>query len=174
MKIKCDFCKTEYNIERMPTAPVKCALCGHTWTVAAPSRKNSWLMFLAALCALLSAVVFTAVIVVTHNAKQERKKPLVATVESVESVRDENGISHLVVTGSILNQSDDIYGVPDLMIVSYNDSGEVISQQKFMPSATLLDSGASVQFSHTLSVPVSGVKRVSAYLIDVQEAGDTK
>ena len=108
------------------------------------------------------------------TAKQERKKPLVATVESVESVRDENGISHLVVGGSILNQSDDIYGVPDLMIVSYNDAGEVISQQKFMPSATLLDSGASVQFSHTLSVPVSGVKRVSAYLVDVQEVGDTK
>lgn len=175
MKIKCDFCKTEYNLDKAPTAPVRCALCGHTWTVAAPTSKNSWLMFFASLCALLSAIVFTVVVVVTHQAKKEKQKPLVANVHAVESITDENGVAHLSVRGSIVNQSDDIYGVPDLMIVSFNEAGDVIAQQKFMPSATLLDSGASVQFNHILSVPVSGVKRVSAYLVDVQqEAGDEK
>lgn len=171
MKIKCDFCKTEYSIDRVPSVPVKCALCGHTWTVATPSRKNSWLMFLASFCALLSAIVFTAVVVVTHQAKQDKQKPLIANVNTVETTTDENGVARLMVRGTIVNQSDDIYGVPDLMIVSFNANGDVIAQQKFMPTATLLDSGASVQFNHVLSVPVSGVKRVSAYLIDVQDMG---
>ena len=58
MKIKCDFCKTEYHIDNIPNTPVQCALCGHTWTVVVGQKRNALLMFFASLCALLSAIVF--------------------------------------------------------------------------------------------------------------------
>ncbi len=137
-----------------------------------PSRRNTWLTFFASLCALLSAIIFTVVVIVHHNVNSPQAQPLVAAVTGIETTTDENGKTQLVVSGSITNQSAEIYGVPDLIIVSHGDDGHVIAQQKFMPSATLLDSGATVNFRHTLSVPVAGVKRVSAKLSGLQVMGD--
>lgn len=130
--------------------------------------------FFAALCALLSAIIFTVVVVVHHQVNNTENQPLVAKVTNIETTTDDAGITHLVVSGTITNQSTEIYGVPDLIIVSHGADGNVIAQQKFMPSATLLDSGTSVNFRHTLSVPVAGVKRVSAKLYGLQVIGDKK
>lgn len=174
MKIKCDFCKTEYNLDKVPNTPVKCAVCGHVWNVAMPARKNSWLMFFASLCALLSAIVFTIAVIVQHQAKKANSGPLIATVSAVETSTDENGDVHVVVKGNVKNISDDIYGVPDLMIVSMDDHGKVLAQQKFMPSATLLDAGATVNFSHTLSPQPNGVKRITAKLVNLEIPQDEK
>ncbi len=175
MKIKCDFCKTEYSLDENPNSSVKCALCGNTWTVSAPPRKNSILMFIASLCALLSAIVFTAAVITHHQAKRVVLGPLVATVSGVDTITDEEGVSHLVVNGTIENISSEIYGVPDLIIVSSDQEGRVLAQQKFMPSATLLDSGATVNFRHMLSPQPAGVKKISARLADLQvPQGDKK
>ena len=168
MKIKCDFCKTEYSVDGVASTPVKCAICGHTWTVPSVPRKNTWLMFFASLCALLSAIIFTVAVITQHQARTASRGPLVASVSGVETTTDENGQTHIVVNGSITNVSDAIYGVPDLIIVSTDDDGRVLAQQKFMPSATLLDSGASVGFSHILSPQPAGVKKISAHLSDLQ------
>lgn len=168
MKIKCDFCKTEYNTDVTSSVPVKCAVCGHSWTIAGPSRKSSWLMFFASLCALLSAIIFTVAVITHHQARTANRGPLIAAVTSVETVTDDTGVSHLVVNGSVTNVSSEIYGVPDLIIVSTDQDGRVLAQQKFMPSATLLDAGASVSFSHMLSAQPSGVKKISAHLAELQ------
>ena len=174
MKIKCDFCKTEYNLEKQPNTPVKCAVCGHEWIVATQPRKNAWLMFFAALCALLSAIIFTVAVITHHQAKNANRGPLVANVLSVETTTDEKGLLHVVVNGEIKNMSDEIYGVPDLIIISSDEDGRVLAQQKFMPSATLLDSGASVSFSHILSPQPAGVKKISAHLADLQVPQEKK
>jgi predicted Zn finger-like uncharacterized protein len=174
MKIRCDFCKTEYHIDNIPNMPVQCAVCGHTWNVAIDNKKNSWLMFFASLCALLSAIVFTVAIITQHQIKQKNQGPLIATVTSVTTSTDENGISHVVVNGTVTNISNQIYGVPDLLIVSSDDKGNVLAQQKFMPSATLLDVGASVKFSHMLSHQPSGVKKISAKLVNFDITKDEK
>lgn len=174
MKIKCDFCKTEYNLDRIPNTPVKCAVCGHEWVVTTQPRKNAWLMFFAALCALLSAIIFTVAVITHHQAKKANRGPLVANVLSVETTTDENGLLHVVVNGEIQNVSDEIYGVPDLIIVSTDDEGRVLAQQKFMPSATLLDSGATVSFSHILSAQPAGVKKISAHFADLQVPQEKK
>ncbi len=174
MKIKCDFCKTEYNLDRMPSSPVKCAVCGYEWTVMGQPRKNSWLMFFAALCALLSAIIFTVAVIAHHQAKKANRGPLIANVLNVETTTDENGLLHVVVNGVIKNVSNEIYGVPDLIIVSTDDDGRVLAQQKFMPSATLLDSGASVNFSHILSTQPAGVKKISAHFADLQVPQEKK
>ena len=174
MKIKCEFCKKEYNLDRMPNAPVKCAVCGYEWTVANQPRKNAWLMFFAALCALLSAIIFTVAVIAQHQAKKANRGPLIANVLNVETTTDENGQLHVVVNGEIKNVSDEIYGVPDLIIVSTDDDGHVLAQQKFMPSATLLDSGASVSFSHILSAQPAGVKKISAHFADLQVPQEKK
>ena len=167
MKIKCDFCKTEYSVDNVPSTPVKCAVCGHSWSVAMPSRKNTWLMFFAALCALLSAIIFAVAVITHHKARQSSHGPLIANVTALETTTNDAGEKQVVVNGTVTNISDAIYGVPDLIIVSTDADGRVLARQKFMPSATLLDAGASVNFNHILSAPI-GVKKVSAHLADLQ------
>ena len=168
MKIKCEFCKTEYNVDGVASSPVKCAICGYTWTVPSIPRKNTWLMFFASLCALLSAIIFTVAVITQHQARTAQRGPLIAQIASLETTTDEAGASHVVVNGSITNVSDSIYGVPDLYIVSTDESGRVLAKQKFMPSATLLDSGATVNFSHILAPQPAGVKKISAHLSQIQ------
>ena len=166
MKVVCNFCKTEYSMAKVPVVPVQCAICGHTWTVSAPKRRNSFLIFVAAICALLSAAVFVVAILSRHQTDVKNNNPLVATISNISTVVDAFGDSHFVVRGSVLNKSTEIYGVPDLLIISRDAAGNIISQQKFMPSATLLDAGASVEFSHTLSATTNGVKKITLELRD--------
>ena len=168
MKIKCDFCKTEYSVDGVASTPVKCAICGHTWTVASVPRKNTWLMFFASLCALLSAIIFTVAVIIQHQARTAKRGPLIAEIIGLESTTDDAGTTHVVVNGAITNVSDSIYGVPDLYIVSTDDAGRVLSKQKFMPSATLLDAGATVKFNHILAPQPAGVKKISAHLAKIQ------
>ena len=168
MIIKCDFCKTEYNTDSVLSSAVQCAICGHKWSVDAPSRKNTWLVFIASLCALLSAIIFTIAVITQHQARTASRGPLIASVESVENTTDSDGHTHVIVGGTITNVSDQIYGVPDLIIVSLDGDGRVLSQQKFMPSATLLDAGASVNFSHVLSALPPGAQKISVQLADLQ------
>lgn len=164
MKTVCDFCKTEYTLESFPTTPVKCAVCGHVWRVAANTHRNGLVVVIAALCALLAAIVFAVVVIVRHQVDTANNKPLIAEISDVHTVIDAAGVSHFVVSGHVENRSDDIYGVPDLIIVSRDANGDPVAQQKFMPSATLLDAGASVGFVHTLSAPSTGVKKITVEL----------
>lgn len=164
MKTKCTFCETEYTLSSAPAAPVQCALCGHVWTVVLPRRRNSFLVFIAALCALLAAAIFAFVVITHHQVSHVKNNPLVAQISGIHTVVDAFGASHFVVSGRVTNQSDEIYGVPDLLIVSRDDAGNIVAQQKFMPSATLLAAGDSVEFSHTLSAPTTGVKKVTVEL----------
>lgn len=174
MKIKCDFCKTEYSVDGALSAPVKCAICGHTWTVAHAPRKNTWLMFIASLCALLSALIFTVAVVAQHQARNAKRGPLIAEIINLETTTDDAGTTHVVVNGAITNVSDSIYGVPDLYIVSTDDGGRVLARQKFMPSATLLDSGATVNFSHILAPQPAGVKKIHAHLAEIETSDGEK
>ena len=90
MKIKCDFCKTEYHIDNMPNTPVQCAVCGHTWNVVTGSKRNAWLMFFASLCALLSAIVFTVAVITQHQIKQKNQGPLIADITGVTTATEYN------------------------------------------------------------------------------------
>ncbi len=175
MKTVCDFCKTEYSLDNAPSGAVKCAICGHTWTPAGRPRQNGLLMVIAATCALLSAIVFSAAVITRHQIEQRNTPPLVATVSSVDSVTDNDGTSRIVVRGAVHNTSAQIYGVPDLIIVGMDADGKTIASQKFMPSVTLLDSGASADFEHTLTMPLHGVKQISAVLqLPDNDKGDEK
>ena len=163
MKIKCDFCKTEYSLDMAPSSPVKCAVCGHVWSVAKSSRRGAWMMLVASVCALLSAIVF-AVAVVVRGHIDNASRPLVAEISEIKTITDKGGIAHFVVRGAIVNQTAQIYGVPDLVIVSRDASGNPIARQKFMPSVPLLDAGATVEFNHTLSTSTAGVKKITVEL----------
>lgn len=173
MKIKCEVCKTEYSVPSDSIGRVRCAVCGNVWHVARASRRNSLMVFFAALCALLAATVFAVAVIVSSRRDDPEKRPLIATITDVSTIKDESGAPRISVRGTVTNRSDDIYAFPDLSIVLYDANGSPISRQKFMPSATLLDAGQSVVFSHTLSGDVAGVKRVTVELIDVN-IGDKK
>ena len=169
MKTICEFCKTEYNISTA-TPRVRCAVCGHVWAPVAHNTRGVWLTFIASITALFAAIVFSVAVITQHRANQTAAaRPLVATVTDISSVVDAAGMAHFVVSGRVVNQSDEIYGVPDLIIVSRNADGAEIARQKFMPSATLLDPGAAVEFSHTLSAPANGVKKITVELKDQME-----
>ena len=64
--------------------------------------------------------------------------------------------------------------MPDLIIVSSDENDRVLAQQKFMPSATLLDAGTSVKFAHTLAPQPSGVRKISAHLAEIQVPQENK
>ena len=52
------------------------------------------------------------------------------------------------------------------MIVLRDADCRVIAQQKFMPSATLIDAGATSDFRYTLSAPVtSDIKSIDVRLV---------
>ena len=164
MKIKCDFCKTEYTLDTPPTSPVKCAVCGHVWSVARPTRRSAWMVFIAASCALLSAIVFTIAVVVRTRMDNPSRKPLAAEITEIKTVTDKDGVVHFVVRGAVINQTAQIYGVPDLIIVSRDGSGHPVNRQKFMPSVPLLDAGATMEFNHVLSATTDGVKKITVEL----------
>lgn len=169
MKTVCDFCKTEYSLDAVPTGPVKCAVCGNTWTVAVPQRRNSILVFIAALCALLAAAVFAVAVLYQSRVTEIREKPLIAELIDVTTSNDENGVTHFVVSGRVLNRSGQIYGVPGLIVTSYDADGNVVAKQRFMPSATLLDAGDNAPFVHTLDVPIDNVDKIS---VDLETQGE--
>lgn len=167
MKAICEFCKTEYNLDASTRGRVRCALCGYEWVLSPAARRGAWLTFIAAATAALAAIVFSIAVITRHQAQAAAaSRPLVATITDIHSVIDASGVSHFVVSGRVINQSADIYGVPDLIIVSRDENGTEITRQKFMPSATLLDSGASVDFSHTLAASSDGVKKITVELKD--------
>lgn len=167
MKIRCDFCQTEYSVPSLRAGAVKCAVCGNTWTPARSNGRGAAMMFFAALCALLSAIVFTVAVITRQKIESANAAPLIAHVTSVRTAADADGMPRLVVAGTVQNVSDEIYGVPDLIITARDANGNIVMQQKFMPSATLLDAGTQVQFSHTLSGSAMGVKRVSVELANM-------
>jgi len=168
MKLKCDVCKTEYNLPSNTSGEVRCAVCGHIWTVKLKNHRSGLMVFFASLCALLAATVFAVAVIVTSRRDNPDKRPLVAVIDDVQTIST-NDTSQIVVTGTVTNRSDDIYGLPDLLIILYDDNGTAITQQRFMPSATLLDAGQSVAFSHRLSGNVSGVKRVAVELLNMED-----
>lgn len=166
MKITCDFCKTEYNMEKRPTVPVKCAVCGHVWTPKASFNKNTTIKFIAAICALIAACIFSIAVIVNFHDGKNKNKPLITKIEekNIHIVADESGNNKIFVSGTITNTTDDIYGLPNLIIVSYDIHDNVLSRQTFTPPATLLEGKNTVTFNHILSVDPANVKRLSVEL----------
>lgn len=165
MKIKCDFCKTEYTLNKIPGKPVRCAICGHTWMVKTPSRRYSYVMFLAALCALLSAIIFSIVVVTHYRKSDDVKSPLVANIVKTELAPDGNGVNHFIVSGVIENRSGDFYSPPNITILTYDNAGNQIGAgEQFTPPVPILDAGARAAFVYTLRAPSMGVKKISVKL----------
>lgn len=168
MKIKCDVCKTEYNLPTKTSGDVRCAICGHTWTVKTKTNRSGLMVFFASLCALLAATVFAVAVIITSRRDDSNNKPLVAVVDDIQTVTT-NGVEQMVVRGTVTNRSDDIYAFPDLAIVLYGEDGSIIGRQRFMPSATFLDVGQTVGFTHKLSGDVTGVRRVGVELMNMED-----
>lgn len=165
MKITCDFCKTEYTLDKMPNTSVRCAVCGHVWTPRVPFRQNSTMKLIAAICAFIAACVFCFV-VVFNISNRTNNKPLVTTIDekNIHMVTDENGVKRIFVSGDITNTTNDIYGLPNIVIVSYDANNNVLSRQAFVPPSTLLEPKTTVTFNHMLSVDPTHVKRLSVEL----------
>jgi len=167
MKIICDFCKTEYVLPEAPSTPVKCAVCGHVWAPRKRIARNGILMkFIVVLCALIAAGIFSFVAIVKFQNNAIKKKPLVARIDdkTVHVVQDDKGNNRIFVSGDITNNTNEIYGVPNIVIVSYDIANNVISRQSFIPPVTLLEPNTTVTFNHMLLVDPTNVKRVSVEL----------
>ncbi len=165
MKITCDFCKTEYTMEKTPSTAVKCAVCGHVWTPRIPFRQNATMRFIAALSAFIAACIFSAV-VIFNLSDGSSKKPLITTIDekNIHVVTDDTGAKRIFVSGDITNTTDDIYGLPNIVIISYDEHDNVLSRQAFIPPVTLLEAKTTVTFNHMLSVEPTHVKRLSVEL----------
>ncbi|MFQ6777983.1 MAG: hypothetical protein ACLRFI_01635 [Alphaproteobacteria bacterium] len=170
MKIQCDFCKTEYMLDKAPASPVRCAICGHKWVVATPARKNVFLTFMASLCALLAAIVFSIVVIGHYNSKKENNMPLVASITETNIVNDEDGVGHFVIEGKLQNLTTEIYGAPDLLVYAYDEHGEIVgTPERFAAPVTLLDAGANVGFTYQMHMQTNGIKKLSVKLSEFKQ-----
>lgn len=170
MKIKCDFCKTEYTLSKIPAVPVKCAICGHTWMVKTNAKKHHLLQFLAALCALIAAIIFAIVAVTQYRSHAESRLPLKASIFKTELAPDGNGVNHFIVSGILENRSDNLYGAPDIIILTFDEHGKQLGNgEHFNPPVPILDAGARVGFVYTLRAPSMGVKKISVKLGDFEK-----
>ncbi len=165
MKTVCEFCKTEYNLERVPNTAVKCAVCGHVWVPHRRGLSKSMMKFIAALCAFIAAAIFSLVVIVNFSGVK-KNQPLITKIDekNIHMVVDENGNNRIFVSGDITNTTDDIYGLPNIIIVSYDMHDNVLSRQTFMPPATLLEGKTTATFNYMLSVDPTNVKRLSVEL----------
>lgn len=170
MKIVCDFCKTEYTLDRFPNKPVRCAICGHTWLPRRSVPHNTIIKFIASLTAFIAACIFAFVIIVKFPMHDNKQQPLVASIDetSVRIIRDKDGANRIFVAGNIANTTEKLYGLPNIVIVSYDVKDNVISRQAFVPPVTLLDGKTTVTFNHILSVDPTNVKRVAIELKDMK------
>ncbi|MBO7042811.1 MAG: hypothetical protein J6W08_03005 [Alphaproteobacteria bacterium] len=166
MKAVCDFCKTEYTLDRIPNTPVKCAVCGHVWTPRVPFRHNATMKLIASICAFIAACIFSLAVVFNFSSKNNNNKPLITKIDekNIHLVEDESGNKRIFVSGDITNTTDDIYGLPNIVIISYDEKENVLSRQTFTPPATLLEAKTTVTFNHMLSVNPANVKRLSVEL----------
>jgi len=165
MKIVCDFCKTEYSLDKVPGTPVKCAICGHTWLPHRPFYQNTMMKFIAALCAFIVACIFSFVVIVNFH-DGTKNKSLIANInkQSVHVITDKNGEKKLFVSGDITNNTENFYGLPNIVIVSYDEANNVLSRQTFVPPTPVLEPKTTITFNHILSVNPTGVKRVAVEL----------
>jgi hypothetical protein len=165
MKITCDFCKTEYTLDKRPNSSVRCAVCGHVWSPRVPFRHNATLKLIAALCAFVAACVFSFVVIFNFS-DRSGGGPLITKIDdkNIHVITDESGAQKIFVSGDITNTTDDIYGLPNIVIVSYDVHDNVLSRQAFVPPSTLLEPKTTVTFNHVLSVDPTHVKRLSVEL----------
>lgn len=163
MKIVCDFCKTEYTLTKKPITSVKCAVCGHVWTPHIPISHKTLMKFLASFCALIAASIFSFVVFVNNGSKTEALVPIIDE-KNIHIVADENGNNRIFVSGDITNTTDDIYGLPNIIIVSHDEENNVLSRQTFLPPATLLEGKTTVTFNYVLSVNPTSVKKLTVEL----------
>lgn len=166
MKIVCDFCRAEYTLSKMPTGPVKCAVCGHVWTPHRPLPQRTFIKFLSALCALLAVGIFAFVVLFLPRGNTNADQALVINTDenSVRIVKDKDGNNRIFVSGDIINNTDDVQGLPGMIITSYGMDGNVLSREDIVSPATFLDPKTTVTFNHTLSVIPSDVKQVKVEL----------
>ena len=165
MKITCDFCKTEYTLDKIPNTSVRCAVCGHVWTPRMPFRQNATIKLIAAICAFIAACIFCLVVVLNFS-NGSKNRALITKIDekNIHIVTDENGAKRIFVSGDITNTTDDIYGLPNIVIISYDSHDNVLSRQAFVPPSTLLEPKTTVTFNHMLSVDPTHVKRLSVEL----------
>lgn len=146
----CDFCQTQYSVTDAPRGPVRCAVCGHTWTPAR-GRANAVLLVISALCALMAAAVFCVAIIARSRIDAARAVALRPAVTEIVPDVSDDGAPVLVVRGTVTNNTDDIYGMPDLVITARDGADHVIVRHRVMPSATLIDAHGVVQFSYSIA-----------------------
>jgi hypothetical protein len=164
MKIVCDVCKTEYKLNSNPNGPVKCVVCGRVWTPHTPINHRQIIKFMAAFCALIAAGIFAFVVLTVF--KKNNVEPIFATIDetSTRIMQDKDGAKHIFVSGNITNTTEEMYGVPNIVIVSYDSADNVLSRQTFMPPATFIEAKNTITFNYVLSGSVVKVKRVAVEL----------
>ncbi|MCL1902069.1 MAG: zinc-ribbon domain-containing protein [Alphaproteobacteria bacterium] len=150
MKITCPVCHTEYAVNLPGSSALRCACCGRIWTPKT-RRGNGILLVFAGVIALISAGLFTAVVLLKHRAENAQiSAPLVVHLGPVQPTIT-NGEKQWIITGEITNRTDRIQGISSMLVIMKNENNEVLGTQKFLPPTPLLDGGESVTFKHTVT-----------------------
>jgi len=150
MRTICPFCKTEYSVSLDKDTTVKCVCCGKVWNVHIVKNFGKLLIkFLMALCALLSAVIFSVAVLTKH------KEPELLTIKLLNSTVSTDKI---VISGIIKNESEKLMAIPDLIAIVKDNNGNILREVKIIPPVPVLDIDGTAVFTNT--IVVSGAKKI--------------
>ena len=111
-------------------------------------------------------LTFAAAIVARHIVRPLDQGPLSIHTVQVTRGTGADGAAHISVQGIINNDTEKIYGIPDLNIVMKDEKGDTIATVKFPPPSPLVDAGESVRFSHTVADVAPNAKKVSVEFVE--------
>ncbi len=166
MKTICVFCRTDFSSYQIPSGRARCPACGKDFNNN--SKKKAALMIFASLCALLSVAVFSFFIISRHKIENIKNNPLHAEIVKTNIVNDDLGNKQIQVLGRIKNQSNYVYGVPNLFLISKDKNDDILDIETVMAPATLLGAGEYVDFEYTLSGTIYGISTITVQLKDME------
>jgi len=164
MKLTCPFCKTEYSANVPRGRRVACACCSSVFTVP-KKAKVSYLATIAIVLVILSMTVFAGAIITRYIAHPKSIEPLTLRLYEVTRVPGDTDDAKTLIRGKIINETDKIYGIPDLNIVMKDENGNIVTTQKFLAPMPLIDGHESVEFAHTITDIAKAVKKISVEFV---------
>ena len=122
-------------------------------------------MILAAGLVILSMLVFAGAIVTRHIVAPMEKGPLTLHLSDARQNVGESGEPSWVVRGKIVNETDKIYGIPDLNVVMKDENGNIVGTAKFLAPMPLIDARESVEFAHVVSDVAPNARKLSVEFV---------
>ncbi len=162
VNITCPFCQTTYRLDQPESRrSVQCSVCGHVWDskIKPKSRFNISIRGILIVLSIVFSISMTGFLIINpepiknliESVANNDDTPLKIGLNPLQTSMDENDQIKWLITGSIKNPTDKMFSVPGVNIILHARDGQILDVFSFYPPAPILDSGAEIEFSYTIT-----------------------